>query len=130
MVLRIHAPYATTTECAHSRISNLTRLQVVDSITTVDTTSSTRMTFDGWEASMSDSPRTNMSEAEREVLKVLWDDGPLAVRDALARLTERGLEWTRSTVITLLQRLERKGYVDSDKSQHAFIFRAAMTREQ
>ena len=79
---------------------------------------------------MSDSPRTNMSEAEREVLKVLWDDGPLAVRDALARLTERGLEWTRSTVITLLQRLERKGYVVSDKSQHAFIFRAAVSREQ
>src|SRR5436190_20006048 len=79
---------------------------------------------------MSDSPRTTMSDAEREVLKVLWDDGPLAVRDALARLTERGLEWTRSTVITLLQRLERKGYVRSDKSQHAFIFRAAVSREQ
>ena len=79
---------------------------------------------------MSDSPRTTMSDAEREVLKVLWDDGPLAVRDALARLTERGLEWTRSTVITLLQRLERKGYVLSDKSQHAFIFRAAVSREQ
>src|SRR5882672_11734571 len=79
---------------------------------------------------MSDSQRTAMSDAEREVLKVLWDEGPLAVRDVLARLTERGQEWTRSTVITLLQRLEKKGYVDSDKRQHAFIFRAVVSREQ
>src|SRR6476660_4404865 len=127
--LRFASMHPTTINAHDSRISNLTRLQYVDNIRTVDTTSSTRMTLAGWEASMSDSPRTNMSEAEREVLKVLWDDGPLAVRDALARLTERGLEWTRSTVITLLQRLEKKGYVESDKSQHAFIFRAAVTRE-
>jgi BlaI family penicillinase repressor len=79
---------------------------------------------------MLESQRTAMSDAEREVLKVLWEDGPLAVRDVLARLVERGQEWTRSTVITLLQRLEKKGYVESDKSQHAFIFRAAVSREQ
>ena len=79
---------------------------------------------------MSDSLRTAMSDAEREVLKVLWDHGPLAVRDVLARLTERGQDWTRSTVITLLQRLEKKGYVESDKSQHAFIFQATVSREQ
>ena len=57
---------------------------------------------------MSESPRAAMSDAEREVLKVLWDEGPLAVRDVLARLTERGQDWARSTVITLLQRLEKK----------------------
>jgi BlaI family penicillinase repressor len=79
---------------------------------------------------MSDLQRAAMSDAEREVLKVLWECGPLAVRDVLLRLTERGQEWTRSTVITLLQRLEKKGYVDSDKSQHAFIFRATVSREQ
>jgi BlaI family penicillinase repressor len=79
---------------------------------------------------MSDAQRMAMSDAEREVLKVLWAEGPLAVRGVSARLAERGQEWTRSTVITLLQRLEKKGYVDSDKSQHAFIFRARVSREQ
>ena len=34
-----------------------------------------------------------------------------------------------STVITLLQRLEKKGYVASDKSKFAFVFRAALSRE-
>ena len=79
---------------------------------------------------MAELTRTAMSDAEREVLKVLWDRGPLAVRDVLAHLTEQGQVWTRSTVITLLQRLEKKGYVESDKSQYAFIFRASVSREE
>jgi predicted transcriptional regulator len=70
-----------------------------------------------------------MSDAEREVLKVLWDHGPLAVREVAARLAEAGHEWARSTVITLLQRLEKKGYVASDKSKFAFIFRPVLSRE-
>jgi predicted transcriptional regulator len=70
-----------------------------------------------------------MSDAEREVLKVLWDHGPLAVREVATRLAEGGQEWARSTVITLLQRLEKKGYVASDKSRFAFVFRPVLTRE-
>jgi BlaI family transcriptional regulator, penicillinase repressor len=70
-----------------------------------------------------------MSDAEREVLKVLWDHGPLAVREVATRLAAGGQEWARSTVITLLQRLEKKGYVASDKSRFAFVFRPVLSRE-
>lgn len=73
--------------------------------------------------------RLPMSDAELEVLKILWDCGPLPVRDVSAKIGELGQEWSRSTVITLLQRLEKKGYVKSDKSQFAFVFRAVVTRE-
>jgi len=79
---------------------------------------------------MADSQRPGMSDAEREVLKVLWDHGPLAVRDVLEHLAEQGQGWSRSTVITLLQRLEKKGYVGSDKSRFAFVFRALVSREE
>ncbi|MBI2479738.1 MAG: BlaI/MecI/CopY family transcriptional regulator [Planctomycetia bacterium] len=79
---------------------------------------------------MADMQRPAMSDAEREVLKVLWDHGPLTVRDVRSRLTEQGQEWSRSTVITLLQRLEKKGYVDSDNRQFAFVFRAIISREE
>jgi predicted transcriptional regulator len=78
---------------------------------------------------MADPQRMAISDAEREALKVLWDHGPLTVRDVLAHLKEQGQDWTRSTVITLLQRLEKKGYVDSDKSQFAFVFRPLVSRE-
>ena len=79
---------------------------------------------------MTDAPRQTMSDAEREVLKVLWDHGPRTVRDVAEHFAAAGQERTRSTVITLLQRLERKGYVDSDKTGHTFMFRAIVTREQ
>src|SRR5580692_11079615 len=78
---------------------------------------------------MNDDGPPVMSDAEREVLKVLWDHGPLAVREVATRLAAHGQEWARSTVITLLQRLEKKGYVASDKSKFAFVFRAVRSRE-
>ena len=70
-----------------------------------------------------------MSDAEQEVLKVLWDVGPLGVKDVSTRLTESGQEWTRSTVVTLLRRLENKGYVESDRSGYAFVYRPSVSRE-
>jgi BlaI family transcriptional regulator, penicillinase repressor len=70
-----------------------------------------------------------LSDAEREVLRVLWEMGPLGVRDVLTKLTESGQDWTRSTVVTLLRRLEAKRYVTSDKSQYAFVYRPLVSRE-
>ena len=79
-------------------------------------------------AAMADPQRPAMSDAERAVMKTLWDDGPRTVREIHRLLQATGLYWTRSTVITLLQRLERKGYVASDKSRFAFVFQAAVSR--
>lgn len=79
---------------------------------------------------MSPESKSAISDAEREVLRVLWDEGSAAVREVHERLAAQGVDWARSTVITLLQRLEKKGYVASDKSGFAFVFRAAVSREQ
>lgn len=79
---------------------------------------------------MTAKPRPAMSDAEQEVLKTLWDQGAGTVRQINEFLNQRGQEWSRSTVITLLQRLEKKGYVSSDKSGFAFVFEAALTREE
>lgn len=79
---------------------------------------------------MVNEPRPAISDAERAVLKSLWEHGPGTVRELQELLSSQGQEWTRSTVITLLQRLERKGYVASDRSQFAFVFRAAVSLEE
>jgi predicted transcriptional regulator len=73
--------------------------------------------------------RIPMSGAEREVLKLFWDHGAMGVRDVVAHLCQAGQEWSRSTVITLLKRLENKGYVASDRSRFAFVYRAVVSRE-
>jgi predicted transcriptional regulator len=79
---------------------------------------------------MSAFSRSPVSEAERHVLRALWEHGPSSVREVHAHLKVAGLDWARSTVVTLLQRLEKKGYVESDKSEFAFQFRARVSRDE
>ena len=78
---------------------------------------------------MTEKHRPAMSEAEQEVIKALWEHGAGTVREINEFLNQQGQDWSRSTVITLLQRLEKKGYVSSDKCGFAFVFEAALTRE-
>ncbi len=74
--------------------------------------------------------RGALSEAEREVLKALWDEGPGTVRQVNAVLSGRGRKWAYTTVQTLLQRLQAKGWVASDTSGPAHVFRASGSREE
>lgn len=71
-----------------------------------------------------------LGDAELEVLKILWDEGSVTVRDVLIRLHEAGRRVAYTTVQTLLTRLEQKGYVRSDKSDFAFVYRAKLTRSR
>lgn len=71
-----------------------------------------------------------ISDAEREVLKVLWDAGPSAVREIRARLARRGRRWAHTTVNTLLGRMEEKGYVTRDANSFAHVFAAALSCEE
>lgn len=70
-----------------------------------------------------------LGEAELEVLRVLWDDGRQTVREVMTRLHERGRKVAYTTVLTFLTRLEQKGFVTSDKDDHAYTYRARVTRE-
>jgi predicted transcriptional regulator len=69
-----------------------------------------------------------LGDAELEVLKALWAKGPATVRQVLAHLHESGRRVAYTTAQTLLTRLEQKGYVQSDKSDFAFVYRAKLTR--
>jgi predicted transcriptional regulator len=79
---------------------------------------------------MSNEPLPPVSEAERCVLRTLWEQGPSSVRDLHQAVRAAGQDWARTTVITLLQRLESKGYVTADKSGHAFLYRPAISRDE
>jgi BlaI family penicillinase repressor len=71
-----------------------------------------------------------LSEAEREVLRVLWDHGPRTVREINEVLKHRGRRWAYTTVATLLQRLGVKQYVVSDPSAVPHVYRAVVTRDE
>lgn len=71
-----------------------------------------------------------LSDAESDVLKMLWQLGPSTVRTLKEALRHDGLVWAHTTVLTLLQRLESKGYVGSDKSGFAHVYSPVVTREK
>ena len=71
-----------------------------------------------------------LSEAEREVLKVLWDQGPGTVRAINEELERRGRHWAYTTVATLLQRLAAKRFLVSDPSAIPHVYRATVSRDE
>jgi BlaI family penicillinase repressor len=72
----------------------------------------------------------DLGVAELEVLKALWDEGPSTVRQVMGRLHRIGRKVAYTTVLTFLSRLEQKGFVRSDKSDLAYIYRASITRDR
>jgi predicted transcriptional regulator len=63
------------------------------------------------------------TELELEILKVLWDESPLPVRDVRERLGEKaGRILAHSSVITMLNIMVRKGYLQRKKDGKAFLF--------
>ncbi len=70
-----------------------------------------------------------LGQLEATVMEVLWDaEVPLPVRGVLEQLTGRTLAYT--TVMTVLDNLHRKGYVERVKQGRAYHYRAALTRGQ
>jgi BlaI family penicillinase repressor len=76
-----------------------------------------------------DADRPALSSAEWEVMKTLWDHGPLAARDVFAALPA-DRDWAYQTVKTLLSRLVAKGALDYDQVGNSYLYRPAVPREQ
>ena len=72
----------------------------------------------------------DLGDAELGALKILWDHGPATVREVLSHLHDTGRRVAYTTVQTLLTRLEQKGYVTSNKSDMAYVYRAKLTRDR
>lgn len=68
-----------------------------------------------------------LGDLERKVMDVLWasEDGPLTVREVADQLPERAY----TTVLTILDRLRRKGMVHRTTTGRAHRFAASGTRE-
>lgn len=72
----------------------------------------------------------NVSDAELDLLKLLWDGGHHTVRELMQHAEGTGARWAYTTVQTLLGRLVDKGFVAVDRSGPAHRFRAAVSRDQ
>jgi BlaI family transcriptional regulator, penicillinase repressor len=73
---------------------------------------------------MSDS-LPQLGDLEREVMQLIWADGPLTAETVREKLARRLKE---STVRTVLRRLEEKGYVEHTVEGRTYVYQATQPR--
>ncbi|QIK70755.1 CopY/TcrY family copper transport repressor [Erysipelothrix sp. HDW6C] len=69
------------------------------------------------------------SSAEWDVMRVIWslDD---ATSRSVADILKASKNWEMATTKTLLGRLVKKGYLETEKDGNRFIYRAKVTEEE
>lgn len=73
-------------------------------------------------------PLPQISDAEWDVMKVLWDRGPSAAQDVIDALAV-DRDWRPQTVKTLLARLVKKGAARVEEDGRRFIYKSACSRD-
>ena len=72
---------------------------------------------------------SDIPASELEVLSALWRVGSGTGRDVLEELAGSGRRLAYTTVVTLLSRLEGRGYVTCDRNSPAHVYRPHISRE-
>jgi predicted transcriptional regulator len=71
--------------------------------------------------------RLRMGPLEIDVMEAMWKYGASSVREVVGRM-ERKLAYT--TVMTTLDRLYKKGLLEREMADRAFVYRAKLSREE
>ena len=74
-------------------------------------------------------PNHELTEAEWTIIRVVWEHEPCAaptVQEAL----EGTKKWAYSTVKTMMERMEKKGFLRTEKIRNLILYRSAITKSQ
>lgn len=77
---------------------------------------------------MTNSKSPKPTEAELELLRILWNRGPATVADIHQAQGSKGTGYT--TTLKVLQRMTDKGLVRRDASKKSHVYRAAVAAEK
>ena len=69
-----------------------------------------------------------ISDAEWEVMKVVWDHAPMTATEVLDRLPHD--QWKQKTVNTFLARLEAKGVISSSREGRANVYTVVLSESE
>ena len=70
-----------------------------------------------------------ISDAEWQVMKIIWMQGEQTSTDLIRVLAER-FDWSKSTIQTLLARLVEKECLTREKEGKSFVYSALLTLDQ
>ncbi len=68
-----------------------------------------------------------ISEAEFEVMKVIWDKAPISTNDIVKALSDSS--WNVRTIQTLISRLEKKQVISHTKEGRVFVYTPLVAKE-
>jgi BlaI family penicillinase repressor len=71
--------------------------------------------------------KPSISDAEWEVMNVLWQQSPLTGSQVVERL-KPSKEWSPRTIKTLLNRLVKKGALGFETERNFYLYRPLLTR--
>ncbi|WEV37598.1 CopY/TcrY family copper transport repressor [Lactobacillus sp. ESL0677] len=71
----------------------------------------------------------NISEAEWEVMRIVWTLGATHTGDIIKQLQAKK-DWSESTIKTLMGRLVKKGLLKTRKDGRRFVYTATVTENQ
>ncbi|WP_018625450.1 BlaI/MecI/CopY family transcriptional regulator [Kangiella aquimarina] len=77
---------------------------------------------------MSQSMSIRVSEAEKNVMDILWQESPLTSTEVVERLQTQ--DWSEKTVKTFLNRLVKKGVVTFQKDGRRYLYSPAIERDE
>ncbi|MES2902634.1 MAG: BlaI/MecI/CopY family transcriptional regulator [Pseudomonadota bacterium] len=69
-----------------------------------------------------------ISEAELDIMAILWADAPLSAVD-IAALAPKSRDWSPTTVKTMLARLVDKGAIGAEAQGRRFLYRPLIDRD-
>lgn len=67
-------------------------------------------------------PSPHPTEFELTILKILWLESPITVREIREELSELGREVAHTSVITMLNIMVEKGYLKKEKQGKQYVF--------
>ncbi len=70
-----------------------------------------------------------ISEAELEVMKIVWAQAPVSTNEITDRLTQT-TDWSPKTVQTLIKRLVTKGALTYEKQSRMFVYTPLVSEEE
>jgi BlaI family transcriptional regulator, penicillinase repressor len=74
-------------------------------------------------------PNTTLTPQELEIMKLVWQRGSATVRDVYEALLERR-KIAYTSVMTMMNILETKGYLKKRRQDRAFLYRPAHPKNQ
>ncbi|MHC4155225.1 MAG: BlaI/MecI/CopY family transcriptional regulator [Planctomycetota bacterium] len=69
-----------------------------------------------------------LGRLELQIMNVVWERGKATVHDVKDALS-RGRKPAYSTILTMMRKLEAKGYLEHEVRERTYVYRATISRE-